>query len=412
MRSWNYATIKTLAESTPGVKVPDLLALARQNDPFYAGTPADQEQARWFADLWTRAGYTSGVHLRRVHYWAVSQDPPVTLPNGKPYENTDACWKYLTQASKMARYLGLVSIQDIIDRKNPDPHIFAQYDWQDSAPSFTVHVPDLTAPHIWIDGYHNAHVQPFHLEVWCEKSTMDDVLLPVCEAYNANLVTFEGEASITAVCVSLINRVLTSHKPARIFYISDFDPAGNSMPVATARKVEWAIRTGGGPADVRLIALALTAEQVQAYRLPRTPIKETERRAARFEGTFGAGATELDALEALHAGELARLVRDALEPYYSHEKARELEQQRGALERTVRARISEITARYAPQIEALEAMRQELRALEVDTSAFQVAYDKPHASEGNGWLYDSTRDYLDQLAYYKAHKNGEGNDHD
>jgi len=27
----------------------------------------------------------------------------------------------------------------------------------------------------------------------------------------------------------------------------------------------------------------------------------------------------------------------------------------------------------------------------------------------DGWLYDSSRDYLEQLSYYKAHQNGEDN---
>ena len=49
------------------------------------------------------------------------------------------------------------------------------------------------------------------------------------------------------------------------------------------------------------------------YNLPRTPIKDTERRKDKFEQTFGVGATELDALEALHPGELARLLNAELD---------------------------------------------------------------------------------------------------
>jgi hypothetical protein len=61
----DYQTIKRLAREHK-VTVPDLIALARQNDPFYTGTKGDLDKARWFAGLWERFGYTDKVHLRRV----------------------------------------------------------------------------------------------------------------------------------------------------------------------------------------------------------------------------------------------------------------------------------------------------------------------------------------------------------
>jgi hypothetical protein len=309
----------------------------------------------------------------------------------------------------MARYLGLVRIEDIIDRKNPDPHVNARYDWEYwQRPSFSIDVPELADPYVWTYGYDTPNAQPYHLEVWCEKSTMDDVLLPVCARLGANLVTFEGEVSITAVCVGLVKRIAASQgKPARIWYISDFDPAGNSMPVATARKLEWAIRAGGwSDLDVRLTPLALSADQVRAYRLPRKPIKDTERRAARFEDAFGAGATELDALEVLHPGELTRLVESALSPYYDQEAARAVRAQDQALKAAVRQEIDAITARYQDEIDALQTMIADLRAVTVDTSAYTCAIATPIAPESDGWLFDSARDYLSQIAHYKAHKSG------
>ncbi len=49
-----------------------------------------------------------------------------------------------------------------------------------------------------------------------------------------------------------------------------------------------------------ILVLPLTLDQVQYYQLPRTPIKETERRRGGFEGRYGEDAVELDALEALY----------------------------------------------------------------------------------------------------------------
>jgi len=52
------------------------------------------------------------------------------------------------------------------------------------------------------------------------------------------------------------------------------------MPVSVARKVEFFIADQGLDLDVRLQPIALTLPQVKGYRLPRTPIKPSERRKA------------------------------------------------------------------------------------------------------------------------------------
>ena len=66
--------------------VKDLLVLAPQNDPFYAGSGVEGDKARWFAELWERFGYDSGAHLRRVHYRIVSEGN-IVKPDGKIDDN-------------------------------------------------------------------------------------------------------------------------------------------------------------------------------------------------------------------------------------------------------------------------------------------------------------------------------------
>src|SRR5436309_15833979 len=124
---------------------------------------------------------------------------------------------------------------------------------------------------------------------------MKDLLIPAWQRYGANQQTGSGELSITAT-LALADRLREVNKPARILYVSDFDPAGQSMPVAVSRKIEYFVRTLGLDLDVRLFPVVLTLDQVQYYQLPRTPIKETERRRFGFEERYGEGAVELDAL--------------------------------------------------------------------------------------------------------------------
>jgi len=143
-------------------------------------------------------------------------------------------------ASKAARYLGLVPISDIADHKNPEPHLFVRPQAEPNA-RFEINTPEFSHPRVWIndgDGYNLASAQPYFMEVWVEKSTMNDFLLPVCEQFAANLVTVEGEMTLTAV-YTLLQRMCAANKPARVFYISDFDPAGYSMPCAVARPARY-----------------------------------------------------------------------------------------------------------------------------------------------------------------------------
>src|SRR5947209_17167611 len=362
----DYEEIKQLAKLS-GQRVTDLIVLAPQKDPFYSGTPNDWALAQWFAGLWNAFGYTNRVHIRRVHYQIISQNPPVALPNGKVYENTEECWGLLNLASKAARYLGLVDPGAFTDRRNPDPVVYAShhaYD-PDVYASGQLWASDLNLPNFPdLPKYHISNYrseQAYHLEIWCEKSTMNDVLEPLCKRYGANLQTGLGELSITAT-LALAHRLQEANKPARILYVSDFDPAGQSMPVAVSRKIEYFVRTLGLELDVRVFPVVLTQEQVQYYDLPRTPIKETERRRGGFEDRYGQGAVELDALEALHPGQLQAVVGGYMDSYYDVTLDERVQQVRTQLEGDLSQVWQQVVAGYAEDIDSLRREYAQLQA--------------------------------------------------
>jgi hypothetical protein len=188
--------------------VKDLLVLAPQNDPFYAGNGVEGDKARWFAELWERFGYGSGVHLRRVHYRIVSEGN-IVKPDGELYENNNGCWQYMQGASRQARYLGLVDPEGVVDKRNPEPNIYmgpGAIGWGDreepgwgydfygfELPGIEVPRPSVDPPDLYPTGYdyHNT-MQRYHVEVWAEKTTMDDILVPLCRQTQANYVSGAG----------------------------------------------------------------------------------------------------------------------------------------------------------------------------------------------------------------------------
>jgi hypothetical protein len=384
--------VKALAKGS-GVAVSRVIAQTTDSDPFYCGTDGHRALAEWFAAMWENFRYTSGAHLRRMHYQLVTQDPPLPRADGAPYINTYACWKHLCAAGRHARNLRLLGPESFEDRRNPNPHIYMapdpdeegigweseSVDWQ--LPTIRTNLAEaldegLEEPYLSPTGYEYRNtLQPYHVEVWVEKSTMEDILVPLCERQATNLVTGVGDLSITAV-VALLRRVAALGKPARILYISDYDPKGVIMPVGVARKAEFWRQWYAPDADIRLEPIILTAEQVAHYTdppLPRTPIKDTDKGKTRFEAFYGAGAIELDALEATRPGEFGRIVEEHVAGFRDGRLAgkviRTRRQAREALERAlqdaagehltaleeIRAEAAEILGRYQPRLQELSA---------------------------------------------------------
>ena len=142
----SYESIKALAAETRGRS--RNCNIKPKNDPFYSGCPAKIRDAQWFFEVWQRFGFGNGVHLRRIHYRIVSEKDPVLLPNGMPYTNTLECWNYLGDASKAARYQRLVDPAAFIDRRNPDPKIFATSRPVPVVPNYRIEEPDWSLPSV------------------------------------------------------------------------------------------------------------------------------------------------------------------------------------------------------------------------------------------------------------------------
>lgn len=436
-----------------GLYIHQFLALAPNNDPFYMGSPLDWEQARWFEAIWKANGFSKGTHLRRIHY-RVAVQPDSQKHDGKPYENTERTWEYLLETSKVARALDLVDAANFDDHRNPDPYLSSwdragyteptlvmpdvpefylptidcSLSWN---PSFSIDAPEVTG--YGADDYSD---RVYNLEIWIEKTTMDDILVPLCRELGVSLIRAAGTQSITNA-IRLLERCKAINKPARVFEVTDFDPAGNDMPTAVARHLEFYRQRYAPEVEVKLIPLMLTAEQAEG--LPRIPIKETDRRRSRFEALYGEGAVELDALEALRPGEFERIIREAVEPYLDLNINRRRNQALGEARVEVTRLWSErmqplkadlakivseyrlIATEYEQRLEELneefqrdlEPLRERLeplhQALVERSENFNAALPERPTPEieppdESDWLFDSNRTFMEQLKFYWRRK--------
>jgi hypothetical protein len=117
--------------------------------------------------------------------------------SAKPYENTFECWQKLCVASRDARHLELVPADWWSDKKSTTLiHLV-----EPAAAEVTLEQGELSAmtdmpepPRLQL--IPPTAAQPYHIELWCEKTTINDILLSLDEQYGGlNIITGEGELS-------------------------------------------------------------------------------------------------------------------------------------------------------------------------------------------------------------------------
>jgi hypothetical protein len=147
--------------------------------------------------------------------------------------------------------------------------------------------------------------QPYHVELWGEKATVLQSMRPITEKYGITLRVCRGFGS--AGMEDQIGRVFENvDKNIVVLYVGDHDASGDLIGEDMHRRVEDA---SGIHFDME--RLAVNAEDITRFNLPPQQIKVTDKRAARFEAKYGAGAATVE-LEALPVAELRRRVEDRI----------------------------------------------------------------------------------------------------
>lgn len=339
-----------------GVTIDEVLLLSSQNDPMNIGTDTDHKKAAWFAELWEHAVADrddKAIHVRGVHYATVMRDEVIEPHPGNrckwdAYQNTTNCYAYLCDASVSARVLGHVPLDGIVDEKN-DQHRLVTYTPHSRTPATGVigpttgiHTPLVPsvddhatveynsygefvdwiatagAKRLWRHGVEldTDRQQPYHIELWSEKTLPQAVKQTAERAGAAVIVEGEGELSYT-VAKDFADRVNDAGKPGVVLYLSDFDPAGSSMARSMAAKINWLDTIDRLDHRVVIDKLAITADQVEKHGWPRKMVDDSEvpdqyaTRLDEWTSNHGEGIVELNVLET-DLAVFRQLVRDGI----------------------------------------------------------------------------------------------------
>lgn len=234
------------------------------------------------------------LSLRQLYYQLVARDY---------IENSVRSYKRTGELVAAARMAGLID-WDMIEDRNRETVMNAH--WESPA-----EIIRAAANGFRIDRWEG---QPAYCEVMVEKDALSGILLPVCreldvrfaanKGYSSASAMYEAGKRFRAVAMDSESRASAYH----LFYLGDHDPSGIDM----TRDVRERLLTFIGldedfPLEVH--RLALNYNQVEQWKPPENPAKESDSRYADYARRFGESSWELDAVE---PRTLANLLRDAI----------------------------------------------------------------------------------------------------
>lgn len=225
--------------------------------------------------------------------------------------------RLLDHAADAARWLGYLPFDSIRDQRNQAPELHLTPHptppWVGVDFDIEVEFPTDVAPTVYVSALEA--LQPYQLVLWGEKASLSEVLLPIAQRYEASLAIPTGDASETMV-YTVCEHMARDGRPAVILYFSDFDPSGYQMAISVSRKIQAHGDLRFPDLTVQVRQVALTQGQVRTYNLPSTPLKEGEKRRAKWMEAFKHEQTEIDALAALRPDLLRQLAEEAIAPFY------------------------------------------------------------------------------------------------
>lgn len=159
-----------------------------------------------------------------------------------------------------------------------------------------------------------------YCEVWTESRSIAGVIEADCKRLAVSLYPAGGFTSMTLAFEAAEQiKMLSAGRPAVIFYIGDYDPAGVLIDVDIRNKLREHI---GSEVYIDFRRIGITPEQIATFDLPTKPRKAGDRRALHVLNTVEAEAMPAHILRALLVNEIeALLPADAVQAAQIEEKA-------------------------------------------------------------------------------------------
>ncbi len=171
----------------------------------------------------------------------------------------------------------------------------------------------------WVD-------QDCHVEVWCEKDAVSNILQPVCSKWDVTFMANRGYSSQTAMYTAS-KRLWSANEADKknvILYFGDHDPSGIDMTRDINDRLASLTEYYG---IFEVVRIALNMDQVERYHPPRNPAKMTDSRYLSYVMKFGDSSWELDALDPMV---LASLVENTLKEFVDDGKWAAVEEKQEA----------------------------------------------------------------------------------
>jgi hypothetical protein len=242
------------------------------------------------------------LSLRTLHYNLLN-DPPLRHASklDSRYRNDRKSYQDLSDLCTRARLAGLISFNAIADDTRPvtiwkvydDPRHFIRSELNDFMKRY----------------WRNLMVsQPNHLEIVCEKNTVEPMLRSVAAQYTIPITSGRGFASIPPR-YEMAQRFKRSGKDSLVLIVmSDFDPSGESI----AHSFAQSMRDDFGIKDIVAVKAGLTYEQVQEMELHTDfEAKRSDSRYKAFVEKYGSDVYELEAVNP--PNRLQRMLRKTID---------------------------------------------------------------------------------------------------
>lgn len=157
--------------------------------------------------------------------------------------------------------------------------------------------------------------QPDHIEIFCEKDAVSNIIEPICREYRVPFTANRGYPSVSLLRETSVRLAEKAGDGKNIFliYVGDFDPSGLDMD----RDIEERLRMfTEGEYFFNFRRIALIEDQVDQWSLPPNPAKQTDSRFEAFMERYGDESWELDAIR---ANDLADLIREAIAEHIDYD---------------------------------------------------------------------------------------------